>query len=155
MMATNADVRKALRNFGLENDRLDAVVAHLLDAPQAEFKAMDHLQAQGQLTPSQLADRLALTSGAVTALLDRLERLGWCTRRRHSSDRRSVVIEPVLGESQEGLRAYAPYADAIDAAAGRLTKGERNALLRFLDEASEIAHARADELKREGLSPPA
>ena len=75
-MASPTEVLTALRRFGLENDRLDAMVARRLGAPPAEFKAMDHLQEAGELTPGQLADRLALSSGAVTALIDRLERLG-------------------------------------------------------------------------------
>lgn len=41
---------------------------------------MDHLHHAKALTPGELADRLALTSGAVTALVDRLERLGWARR---------------------------------------------------------------------------
>src|SRR5687767_8685259 len=96
-MASPSELLTALRRFGLENDRFDAIVARRLGAPSVEFKAMDHLQEAGELTPGQLADRLALTTGAVTAVIDRLEKLGWAKRAPHPTDRRSVVVRKVSG----------------------------------------------------------
>ena len=71
-MATPAELLTALRHFGLEDDRFDAIVARRFDASPAEFKAMDHILAEGGLTPGQLGDRLALTSGAVTAHVEQV-----------------------------------------------------------------------------------
>jgi DNA-binding MarR family transcriptional regulator len=148
-MATPSDLITALRRFGLENDRLDAIVARRLAAPPAEFKAMDHLHAAGELTPGQLADRLALTSGAVTALLDRLERLGWVTREPHPTDRRSVIVRRA-SKTSEAVAIYAGLQRRMVAAASALSAAERDAAVRFLEEAAQIARAKADELKRAG-----
>jgi len=68
---------------------------------------MDHLHEAGELTPGQLAERLCLTSGAVTALLDRLERLGWAKREPHPHDRRSVIVRRVRSdENSEAVGIY-------------------------------------------------
>lgn len=110
---------------------------------------MDHLQEAGELTPSQLADRLDLTSGAVTALVDRLERLGWVRREPHPTDRRSLVIRTATPPSAAALQLYGPVAKEIRRAAGRATADERAAAVRFLEEAAAAAREHADRLKQQ------
>ncbi len=53
---------------------------------------ISELERSGQVTPTLLATRLGLTSGAVTGLLDRLERAGFVQRERSSKDRRQVLV---------------------------------------------------------------
>jgi DNA-binding MarR family transcriptional regulator len=137
----------ALHHFGLEDDRLEAVAARRIGAPPVEFKAMDHLMEAGELTPGELGDRLALSSGAVTALIDRLERLGWVTREPHPTDRRSVVIRRAGPPKSEAEQIYAPFAAALARAAAKLTPGEREAAIGFLEEAAVAARAQANRLK--------
>jgi DNA-binding MarR family transcriptional regulator len=146
-MATPSELLTALRRFGLENDRLDAMVARRLGAPSAEFKAMDHLQEAGELTPGQLADRLALTSGAITALIDRLERLGWAQRTPHPSDRRSVVVRKAGGADTEAMALYRPVAQAVAAAAGRMSSRQLEATVGFIETATAATREKADELR--------
>ena len=145
-MATTADLLAALRRFGLEDDRLDALAARRVGAPPVEFKAMDHLLEAGELTPSELSDRLALTSGAVTALIDRLERLGWVGREPNPGDRRSIVIRPTP-LTNEAEQIYAPFAAALARSAAKLTAAERDAAVRFLEEAARLARDQADRLR--------
>lgn len=130
----------------MENDRLDAIVARRINAAAVEFKAMDHLHAVDELTPGQLGDRLALTSGAVTALIDRLERHGWVERVPHETDRRSVVIRRAR-ISGEVPQPYEAYGRRLSDVAARLSPQECAACLAFLEEASAAAVATADELK--------
>jgi DNA-binding MarR family transcriptional regulator len=139
----------ALRRFGLENDRLDAIVARRLGAPPVEFKAMDHLHEAGELTPTQLAERLALTSGAVTAVIDRLERLGWVTRQPHPTDRRSVIVRKAAGIGGEAADVYASFGEEVARAAKRLSPKERAATARFLEEASAAAVRHAQQARSE------
>lgn len=149
-MATPVELLTALRRFGLENDRLDSMVARRLGAPPAEFKAMDHLQEAGELTAGQLADRLALTTGAITALIDRLERLGWAKRVPHPSDRRSVIVRKATGSGSEAMKIYGPFAGALAALAEGMSQGELDATVRFLEQAAAVTREKADELKRAG-----
>jgi DNA-binding MarR family transcriptional regulator len=144
------DLLTALRRFGLEDDRFDAMVARRVGAPSAEFRAMDHIQESGGLTPGQLADRLALTSGAVTALIDRLERLGWVTREPHPDDRRSVIVRKATGPESDAMQAYASLAARLARVAAKLTPAERDAAVRFLEEAARDAREEADRLRATG-----
>jgi len=146
-MASPAELLTALRRFGLENDRLDAMVARRLGAPPVEFKAMDHLHEAGELTAGQLADRLALTTGAITALIDRLERLGWAERAPHPSDRRSVIVRQAGGGDSEAVKIYASFARAVAGVARRMTASELDATVRFLEEAAAVTREKADELQ--------
>ena len=50
----------------------------------------------GPQTAGQLAELTGLTTGAITGLVDRLEKVGFVRRDRDPSDRRKVVIHPVL-----------------------------------------------------------
>ena len=148
-MATASQLLAALRRFGLEDDRLDARMARQIGAPPVEFRAMDHLHHAKTLTPGELADRLALTSGAVTALVDRLERLGWVRREHHPTDRRSIVVSVAQsGGAAEAL--YAPFGEALAAAALKLSAPERTAATRFLEEAATIAAEQANRLAKTG-----
>jgi DNA-binding MarR family transcriptional regulator len=143
------ELLRQLRAFGLANDRLDAAVARALGAGQVEFKAMDHLHAEGELTPGQLGDRLSLTSGAVTALIDRLERLGWAERAPHPTDRRSVVVRRKLADAG-APKIYAELMRDVARAARRLTPAEREAFARFLGEAAAAAARLTDEVRARG-----
>lgn len=141
---TSDDLCARLRSFSIERDRFKAAVARATGVAQADFAALDHLGFAGQLTPGQLAERLNLTSGAVTALIDRLERAGWVSRTPHPSDRRSHVLTLTAAARETGEREIGPWVAAMCAAAAALEPGERRAAARFLDLVTDAAaeHAR-------------
>lgn len=58
------------------------------------------LFAKGVATPSELARYTGLTSGAATAMLDRLEKAGLIERRPNPKDRRGTLIIPAEGASE-------------------------------------------------------
>lgn len=111
----------------------------------SEMAALEHLQhADGGLTPTELGRRLSLSSGAITALVDRLERTGHVQRRPNPADRRSSVVLPVPEGLEGAGRHLRPVAvELLEAAAG-LTEGERAAVGRYLEAAMGILrrHAR-------------
>jgi DNA-binding MarR family transcriptional regulator len=72
-----------------------AAVANRVGLSAVEHKALDLLSRAGALTAGQLGELTGLTSGAVTGLVDRLEKEGFVRRDRHPSDRRKVMIHPV------------------------------------------------------------
>jgi DNA-binding MarR family transcriptional regulator len=58
-----------------------------------DFRCLSYLRMQdGPISPRQIVDYLGLTSGACTALLDRLEQAGYIRRLPNPNDRRSVLI---------------------------------------------------------------
>jgi DNA-binding MarR family transcriptional regulator len=71
--------------------------------------------------PSQLAVQLGLTTGSVTAMLDRLERLGYVTRSADPADRRKVVIRITPKAAKKAATIYGPIVE----------EGERDVLSRY------------------------
>lgn len=126
------------RSQGLHLTDVQALIA-ILDAdagPDAQGEAM---------TPGRLRKQLNLTSGAVTACLDRLERAGHIRRVRALDDRRVVHLE-YAGKARTLARAYfRPLARTTDAARARFTPEELTVVIRFLTEMNrELSRLRED-----------
>ena len=82
-----------LQRFGMARDRMRAALAHQAGMAETDLDALEHLEADGPLTQRDLGERLSITSGAVTMLIDRLESAGWVRRGPHPTDRRYVLLE--------------------------------------------------------------
>lgn len=74
-------------------DRLDAVAADRIGIARNDLRALNALE-RGSKRPRDLAIELSLTTGAVTSLVDRLERRGLVVRAPDPDDRRGVLIIP-------------------------------------------------------------
>jgi DNA-binding MarR family transcriptional regulator len=95
------------------------------------------LDADEPVTPGMLRGRLGLTSGAVTACLDRLERAGHIRRTRDAADRRMIRIE-YADEARLAARAFfRPLAVAGERTCARFDEAEIAVVLRFLDRLGE------------------
>jgi DNA-binding MarR family transcriptional regulator len=140
MMTSPADdLAGSLQRFGLQRDRMRAALARRAGISGTDLDALEHLEADGPLTQRDLGERLSLTSGAVTMLVDRLEQAGWVHRRPHPGDRRYGLIElsPLAAASApEGLAAYHARVRAL--AAG-VPAGQRQAVAAFLAAAADAA----------------
>ncbi|MFD0367035.1 MarR family winged helix-turn-helix transcriptional regulator [Streptomyces sp. NPDC059071] len=88
-------------------------------------------------TPGLLREHLGLSSGAVTACLDRLEKAGHIRRSRADDDRRVVRIHYVPGARAVARAHFMPLAQAADRARDRFTEDELAVVLRYLDALNE------------------
>jgi DNA-binding MarR family transcriptional regulator len=147
-MATAEDVRARLHAFGLERGRLTAAVASAAGVSGTDLAALEHIERAGSLTQKELGDRLLLTPGSVTTLVDRLERAGWAERRRHPRDRRSTLLTLTAkaAATARGL-GVGDYEAAVSRAAARLTESERSAVSGFLAEVTAAAEARTERVR--------
>lgn len=66
-----------------------------------DHKCLDILIDRGPLTAGQMAEITHLTSGAVTGVIDRLEKAGYVQRGYDQNDRRKVIIHPVLPKAEQ------------------------------------------------------
>ncbi len=135
-----------LQRFGLERNRMRAALARQARISETDLDALEHLEAAGPLTLRDLGARLALTSGAVTMLADRLERAGWVNRRPHPTDRRSVLLELSARAAERTPAGLARYHAAIHALAARVPAGHRDILGAFLADAAQAAGDAADDI---------
>ena len=97
------------------------------------------------LTPGQLGERLLLSSGATTAVVDRLERAGHLRRERDRRDRRRVTLH--RGESTHTLIAafYEPFEASMEAVMVGFTALELAVVQRFL---SDVVGQLVDDRQR-------
>ncbi|MFI5806175.1 MarR family winged helix-turn-helix transcriptional regulator [Streptomyces sp. NPDC051561] len=101
------------------------------------------LDSDTPLTPGRLREHLGLTSGAVTACLDRLERAGHIRRSRESQDRRVVHLHYEPSARSAARRHFLPLAEATERARARFSAEELALVLRFLSELnSELGELR-------------
>ncbi|MFF8911194.1 MarR family winged helix-turn-helix transcriptional regulator [Streptomyces olivaceoviridis] len=94
-------------------------LAAILDAPEP-------------MTPSRLRAVLGLTSGAVTACIDRLERAGQVRRVREDADRRVVHLHYAADARAAARTHFRPLADALRRAGADFDADELTTALRFL-----------------------
>jgi DNA-binding MarR family transcriptional regulator len=102
--------------------------------------------AQGPLTAGDLARHTGLTTGAVTGILDRLEKAGLVERFRDSSDRRKVFVRPCLEALQRVGRLYEGLATAsLKHASGYSTK-ELELVKSYLEGSLQVLRDQAEKL---------
>lgn len=93
---------------------------------------LDELGAVGRASPSVLAERLDLSRGAVTSLVDRLCRAGLVERQSVPGDGRRVALV-LTGHARElGARHLREWTSRIDEAAGRLSATDAQVVGRYL-----------------------
>jgi DNA-binding MarR family transcriptional regulator len=139
-------LRDCLNRKTLASERHRAAMARLVGLSDKEAAAVAYLARDGQLTPSQLGELLALTSGGVTALTQRLERAGYISRRRHPTDRRSTILTATPEILHKASEHYSRLIADMDSAAARLEPHERALVFRYLEEIAGINERHATQL---------
>jgi DNA-binding MarR family transcriptional regulator len=123
----------------LDQDRMRAALARHAGISATDLDALEHLEADGPLTQRDLGERLSLTSGAVTMLVDRLERAGWVNRRPHPGDRRYILIELSPQAAASAPEGLAVYHSGVRALAAQVPAAQRAAGAAFLAAAADAA----------------
>lgn len=75
-------------------DIVDELLAESLGINRTDARCMDILDQHGRMSAGDLAAASRLTTGAITAVIDRLQRAGMARRVPDPSDRRRVLVEP-------------------------------------------------------------
>jgi DNA-binding MarR family transcriptional regulator len=148
-MADSDTVRHLLDRRELASRRIQSALGRRLALSDPEMLVLAHLEHRGELTPSRLGALLDLSSGGITALLQRLERDGYVTRSPHPTDRRSCVIRPTSEAARRGTEAVAPVADAVDSLLVSLDDRDRRVILEFLERVAAATEAHASRMWRE------
>ncbi|RII15294.1 MarR family protein [Streptomyces sp. YIM 130001] len=86
------------------------------------------------MTPGRLRTQLNLTSGAMTACLDRLERAGHIRRVRAADDRRVVHLHYADAAKGVARDYFKPLADGTAATRSRFSPDELTTVVRFLSD---------------------
>ena len=153
---TSSDRRRAPRGLALaralakwaDADRTYRLaVAERLRVGASDVDALILLfQDDAPWTAGKIAEALALTTGAVTGLVDRLEKAGWVQRTRHGLDRRQVWIERTPARREELDAALAAQSGVLAEAAAQFDDA-------FLERAVDLIERAADSLLGRAKAP--
>ncbi|GIP36954.1 putative HTH-type transcriptional regulator YcgE [Paenibacillus sp. J31TS4] len=88
---------------------LHQLISEKLGLNATDHKCLDFLTRSGPVTAGQLAQLTGLTTGAVTSVIDRLEKAGYVVRDKDPKDRRRVVVKP----APEGSSSIAPMFQSV------------------------------------------
>ncbi len=124
-------------------------VARKLGMSAAESRTLTSLNALGLATPGQLAQATGLTTGAITGIIDRLEKAGYARREPNPNDRRSLLIRP-LQQDKLG-QIIGPIFGSLSAAmtemASHYTPEQLAVIGRYLADTTAVLRAETARLK--------
>ncbi len=107
-------------------------VAERLGVNATDLKCLELAVGEDEITPTRLAELTGLTSGAITGVLDRLERRGIVRRAADPDDRRRVVVRVDPERAKEITALYAPFLAATSELLANWTPDARAALTAYL-----------------------
>jgi DNA-binding MarR family transcriptional regulator len=134
--------------------RFDQAVAHALGVNRTDMRCLDILEREGPVPAGRLAEATGLTSGAITTVLDRLERGGFARRVADPGDRRRVLVElaPAMREGAENF--YAAHMAQAERLYQRYTREQIELLLEFVRSGRELNEREAAALERRSRERP-
>ena len=126
-----AELQRAARRSTTDGILFHQAVADRLGLHVTDLRCLNLLSQSGPLTAGELGQQTGLgTTGAVTRMVDRLERAGYVRRQLDPRDRRRVIIQPV----PERLATLAPHYQGMATAWTDLLAGYSDQQLElFLD----------------------
>src|SRR5580698_7272982 len=95
-------------------DRFEDAAAGYFGVNRTAMRCMEVLDRLGRLSPGEIAGHTGLSSGAVTAMLDRLERSGLVQRLPDPSDRRRVLVQLTDKARRLAADVYEPLTGELD-----------------------------------------
>jgi DNA-binding MarR family transcriptional regulator len=127
-----------------------SAVADRLGINVTDVKCYSLIRQAGPMTAGELAEQTGLTTGAITGVIDRLEKVGLARRGRDVTDRRRVIIELIDNPEHEKMmmQLYMPMGSAIAALVGSYNEAERELVLDFITKAIEILERATQELRQ-------
>lgn len=129
------------RRISTQTVFLHQAIAQTVGLNATDTKCIDLILSHSErtMTAGELSDKTGLTSGAITHILDRLERRRFIKRVRDTQDRRKVLVR-VRAESLEPLLPrYEEVGKAYMALAEEYSDDELAVICDYMDRASAIS----------------
>jgi DNA-binding MarR family transcriptional regulator len=137
----------ALRKSSAQGTIFAQSVADRAGISSSDMECMDFLNVEGRMTAGRLAELTGLTTGAITGVVDRMEKAGLVRRERDNDDRRKVFIVPVPDRVVKIGRFYEPMQRAMHVLWDTYTDAELKLLLRFSNDSYRTMLSATEELK--------
>ncbi len=110
----------------------------------SELRALARVAEAGSITPKLLAESMEITTGAVTAISNRLVALELVTRVAHPHDRRSLLLVLTPAAEQITQKLYSDFSALIARAARDVSPDDQVRLGELLTSMALVVDADAD-----------
>jgi DNA-binding MarR family transcriptional regulator len=127
------DVAMAVRHLDLMMARMHLEMSESLGMSAGELLALAYLSVDGPLGPTELTHRLHITTGAMTAMLDRLAERDYVVREPHATDRRRIVVTLTKSGRDRIFTQVHGMANEVVAISDELPADERAVIGRYID----------------------
>ena len=137
------------RRLSCETILFHQSIADRLGLNVTDHKCLDFLLLQGPRTAGELAQLSSLTTGAITAVVDRLEKGGFVRREADPNDRRRVIVHPVSERVSEIGVLFADLSVRMNELVSRYSEQDQSVILDFLNRSCDILREAAMSLRAE------
>jgi DNA-binding MarR family transcriptional regulator len=142
-----ADLFEEWRVLGVVNGIADQAVADYLGINRTDARCLDIIGRLGGVSAGRLARESGLSTGAVTTVLDRLERAGYARRTSDPGDRRRVLVAltPAAREANEML--FGPLVESSTAQLSRYSEAQLALLRDYHRDGRALLEAHAERVR--------
>jgi len=142
-----AELNRAMRDASAKGVIYSQAVAERLGIGSTDLECLDLIALRGPMPAGAIAEAVGLTSGAITGVVDRLERAGLARRERSSEDRRIVMVRPSPAVERRVVPLFKPMEAAAMTALADYSDQDLLLLLDFFRRASAAATKALSELR--------
>ena len=147
-------VGAAVRRMGAQSVITGRTVADRFGLHTTDLEVLDLIFLREQASAGELAEATGLTSGSVTALIDRLAAAGYVERRADPGDRRKVMVRIRRDAVAPIAAVYADMQVRMFALWSRFSARELEVVADFLTRSTELAVACCKDIGREAAASP-
>jgi len=127
------DVAMAVRHLDLMMAQMHLEMSESLGMSAGELLALAYLSVDGPLGPTELTHRLHITTGAMTAMLDRLAERDYVVRAPHATDRRRIMVALTKSGRDRIFMKVHGMANEVVAISEKLPADERAVIGRYIE----------------------
>jgi DNA-binding MarR family transcriptional regulator len=120
---------REMRRVSSQSVMFSQAVAERLGINPTDLECLGIIGETGALTAGQLAELTGLTTGAITGVIDRLEKAGYVRRAQDPGDRRRVIVQPIENVAEQRI---SPLFESIGEAMTRIVSRYSNEELSFI-----------------------
>ena len=151
--STKTDLKKralmAVRDYGINLTQFRNAISEWAGLNVTDMECLRHLFHKGIATPSELARHTGLTSGATTAMLDRLEKAGLIERRPNPDDRRGTLIAPTKSGGEKVASWFESARKAQDELISSYSESELEIISDVFERFTKIWDQEREKLRRD------
>ncbi len=138
----------AVRDYGVNLTLFRNAVSEWAGVNVTDMECLRLLFLKGSASPSEISRHTGLTSGATTAMLDRLEKAGLIERKPNPNDRRGTLIAPAKASAEKAASWFESARKAQDELISGYTAAELEIISDVFERFTKLWDTEREKLKR-------